>query len=223
MAKGDSRKEGSGLLAGLDEVGRGCVAGPMCIAAVAFPRDMPPIPGVTDSKQVSEKKRMELAPLIVKAASFVGLGWATPSFIDEHGMNVAWQAAAMEAVKGMDVDILLIDGQDPIYGYQGRQNPIIKGDAKHWQIGAASIVAKVSRDIHMIDMAEYYPEYNWPQNKGYGTKEHREAILRHGVCQYHRRSFLKKNRKIYEKWLKKEAAAKKKSKAAKWTSSSVQE
>jgi ribonuclease HII len=208
MPKGDSRKEEGGLLAGLDEVGRGCVAGPMCVAVVAFPRKMPPIGGVKDSKKVSEKKRMELAPKIVEAASFVGLGWVTPAFIDEHGMTKAWQTAAMEALEGLNADILLIDGRDRVYNYKGKQNPIIKGDEKHWQIGAASIVAKVSRDIHMIDMAVYYPEYNWAQNKGYGSKEHLAAILEHGVNQYHRKSFLKKNRKIVQKWLKKKNPAK---------------
>jgi len=188
------------LYAGLDEVGAGPLAGPLVIAVAAFPYDMAPIPGVTDSKKLTEKRRAELAPIIASQATFVGYGWASAQEIDDMKMSAAWQLAAYRALRGAPpLDILMVDGIREVDPYATKQVTIIKGDARVWQIGAASIVAKVARDVELMDMARYYPQYSWEKNKGYGTKEHLNLILAHGPCPYHRRSFLKKLKKQYDK------------------------
>lgn len=205
MRKEGSQKEASGLSAGLDEVGAGPVAGPLVIAVAVFPTDMDPIPGVTDSKKLTEERRAELAPIIASQATFVGYGWASAQEIDDMRMKAAWQLAAYRALEGAPViDHLYIDGVVEVDPYDGYQETVIKGDLKIWQVGAASIVAKVARDIELMDMAGYYPQYCWEKNKGYGTQEHRRLILAHGPCPYHRMSFLKKLKKQYDKAEKKE-------------------
>lgn len=195
MPKESSRREASGLLAGLDEVGMGCLAGPVCIAIVAFPASYPPIPGVKDSKKLSRKKREELAPIIVRAASYCGVGWCSPQIIDSHGLAYAWQQAAWMALEcAPEFDHLFIDGVRPVEGYIRAQSTHIKGEDKFWQIAAASIVAKVSRDRDMMEMAKIYPAYGWEKNSGYGSKTHLKQIRLAGVSPYHRVTFLKKMR-----------------------------
>jgi ribonuclease HII len=180
------------LKGGLDEVGRGCLAGPLCIAVVAFPSNYHPIPGVADSKKVPKHTREKLAPLIVKEASFFGIGWATPKFIDDYGMNAAWQYAAMEALRHAPEMELVVDGVDTVIGYTGRQKAVVKADDLHWVVSAASIVAKVLRDNEMVEMAEHHPIYGWEKNSGYGSAGHRKQILLGGPCYQHRMTFLKK-------------------------------
>lgn len=190
---GDSKKEASVLCGGLDEVGRGSLAGPLCVVVIAFPKGRLSIEGVRDSKKLSKKKREELAPIILKECSFFGQGWASPSFIDEHGISTAWTCACLDALKGAPENMLLIvDGIDYVRGYKGDQKPVIKADDKHWQVSAASIVAKVIRDRYMTEISEEHLDYLWFKNSGYGTKEHREKILELGPTPYHRMSFLKK-------------------------------
>jgi ribonuclease HII len=194
--KEDSTRETS-LVAGLDEVGMGSLAGPLTIAVVAFPLGMAPVEGVNDSKKLSRAKRSRLAPIIVEVASFVGLGWADNDMIDQHGIAYAWQHAAQIALRGLpDVTELMIDGLRRVDYYSGNQNTYVKGDARFWQIGAASIVAKVVRDNTMRDLAKSFPAYGWESNCGYGSKGHYKQIRLAGVSPFHRKSFLKKLRTI---------------------------
>ena len=192
MPRGDSRKEESVLRGGLDEVGRGCLAGPLTIAVVVFKDEHPKIPGVRDSKKLSKQKRELLAPRIYREAAFVGLGWVSASYIDEHGMNDAWQRAALLALEGAPTMELIVDGVDLVKGYKGSQTAVIKGDDKHWEVSAASIVAKVLRDREMAYMAKFYPAYGWESNSGYGTKGHQKQLRLAGPCFLHRKTFLKK-------------------------------
>lgn len=183
----------STLTAGLDEVGRGSWAGPLCLAVAVFKSDTPRVKGVKDSKKLSPRKREELVGPILKAAHFVGFGWAGPQYIDEHGLTAAWHAAALDALKLAPEDIhLIVDGRDEVKGYDGMQSAMEKADDLYYPVSAASIVAKVARDMDMVRMDKHYPGYLWNQNAGYGTKQHKEAIFDLGVTPYHRRSFLKK-------------------------------
>lgn len=193
MQKENSYEGVGGLLAGLDEVGLGCLAGPICIVVVAFPKDFPPIPGVKDSKKLSRKKREKLAPQILKAASFFGIGWSHPQLVDGVGIAKAWQHAANQALKGAPrFDCLYVDGMRRVKSYQGPEVVEPKGEDKWWQVAAASIVAKVSRDHDLREMASIYPGYGFEKHVGYGTKVHTKQILELGPCPYHRMSFLKK-------------------------------
>jgi ribonuclease HII len=193
MKKGDSNLRASDLKAGFDEVGIGALAGPGCCAVVVFPKNQTPIAGVKDSKKLTAKKREELAPRIVEEAVFVGVGWASAKVIDEWGMAEAWRRMALDALEGMPkVGELWIDGEREVRGYEGRQTTVVRGDSLLWVIGAASIVAKVARDLTMTELSESYPEYNFQSNAGYGTKEHIAAIQRVGLCLQHRKTFLRK-------------------------------
>lgn len=186
------------MSAGLDEVGMGCLAGPICAAVVVFPADAKPIPGVDDSKKLSFSKRMKLAPIIMREASFFGIGWAHPSVIDEMGVAEAWRRACLDALeRAPSFDLLKIDGNRRLEGFVGEQESYVKGDARFWHIGAASIVAKVARDIEMMGMHEHYPKYMWKKNMGYGSKDHLFALTQHGPTWYHRGRFL---RKVYRKY-----------------------
>jgi ribonuclease HII len=195
MLRQESSREATGLSAGLDEVGRGCLAGPMCVAVAAFPKGATPIPGVDDSKKLSFKKRMELAPIIMKEAVFFGIGWAHPTVIDEYGVTEAWQRACHDALEGAPhLNHLHVDGVIRVDNYIGAQTTYIKGDSLLWEISAASIVAKVIRDLDIIDMSPHYPAYKWEKNMGYGSQAHLDALFRLGPCSYHRGSYLKKVR-----------------------------
>ena len=181
------------MTAGLDEVGRGSWAGPLCLAVAVFKPGTPRVEGVKDSKKLSPRKREELVGPILKAAHFVGFGWASPQYIDEHGLTAAWHAAALDALKLAPEDIhLIVDGRDEVKGYDGMQSAMEKADDLYYPVSAASIVAKVARDMDMVRMDRHYPDYYFARNKGYGTKDHKEAIKRIGPCPLHRRSFLKK-------------------------------
>jgi len=189
----ESSREARGLSAGLDEVGMGCLAGPLCAAVVVFPEKAPAIPGVDDSKKLSFSTRMALAPIIMKEALFFGIGWSQPSVIDQEGLSEAWRRACLDALEGApEVELLRIDGNKRLNGFAGEQESFVKGDARFWHIGAASIIAKVARDLEMIGMSKHYPHYKWERNMGYGSKEHLEALFRLGPTRLHRGCFLKK-------------------------------
>ena len=183
--------EGEGLIAGVDEAGRGPLAGPVVAAAVILYPGAE-ILGINDSKQLSEKKREALYPEIVEKSMAVGVGIVGPGRIDEINILQATYEAMRKAVGTLcfQPDLLLVDAVT-IPGLDGiRQVPIIKGDAKSLSIGAASIVAKVTRDRIMREMDGIYPEYGFAGHKGYGTAAHVEALKTYGPCPIHRRSFI---------------------------------
>lgn len=177
-------------ICGIDEVGRGPLAGPVVAGAVILPKDCD-ILYINDSKKLSEKKREELYDIIMERAVAVGLGYSTPERIDEINILQATYEAMREAVSKLEPspDLLLNDAVT-IPQVNIRQVPIIKGDAKSISIGAASIVAKVTRDRLMVQYDEVYPEYGFASNKGYGAQTHIDALRQYGPCPIHRRSFI---------------------------------
>ena len=179
------------MICGIDEVGRGPLAGPVMAGAVILPKGCR-IHDINDSKKLSEKKRELLYDIIMKEAVAVGIGIVGPERIDEINILQATYEAMREAIKNLNVipDILLNDAVT-IPGVDIKQVPIIKGDAKSIIIGAASIVAKVTRDRYMIDIASKYPEYGFDSNKGYGSAAHIAAIKEFGPTPLHRRTFIK--------------------------------
>lgn len=179
-----------GYLCGIDEVGRGPLAGPVVAGAVILPKDCD-ILYLNDSKQLSEKKREELYDVIMEKAVSVGLGFSSPERIDEINILQATYEAMREAVSKLSVqpDVLLNDAVT-IPGLPMKQVPIIKGDAKSVSIAAASIVAKVTRDRMMVEYDTVFPEYGFASNKGYGAAAHIEALKKYGPCPIHRRSFI---------------------------------
>lgn len=180
-----------GYVCGIDEVGRGPLAGPVVAGAVILPKDCQ-ILYLNDSKQLSAKKREELYEVIMAEAVAVGLGFVGPERIDEINILQATYEAMREAVGKLGVvpDVLLNDAVT-IPGISIRQVPIIKGDAKSVSIAAASIVAKVTRDRLMEQYDGVFPEYGFASNKGYGAAAHIEALKKYGPTPIHRRSFLK--------------------------------
>lgn len=177
-------------ICGIDEVGRGPLAGPVVAGAVILPKDCD-ILYINDSKKLSEKKREELYDVIMEGAVAVGLGYSTPERIDEINILQATYEAMREAVSKLEtVPDLLLNDAVVIPEVNIRQIPIIKGDAKSISIGAASIVAKVTRDRLMVQYGEVYPEYGFASNKGYGAQTHIEALKKYGPCPIHRRSFI---------------------------------
>ena len=180
-----------GYICGIDEVGRGPLAGPVVAGAVILPKDCN-ILYINDSKKLSEKKREELYHIILEKAVCVGIGYATPERIDEINILQATYEAMREAISKLSVlpDILLNDAVT-IPGVSCKQIPIIKGDAKSISIGAASIIAKVTRDRLMVDYDTIYPEYGFASNKGYGASAHIEALKKYGPTPIHRKSFIK--------------------------------
>lgn len=179
------------LIAGIDEVGRGPLAGPVVTACVILPRDCE-ILYVNDSKKLSEKKREELFPEIMEKAVSVGIGICSQEEIDELNILQATYEAMRRAIKELNPvpDCILVDAVT-IPGISIRQVPIIKGDAKSVSIAAASIVAKVTRDRMMVELDKQYPGYGFASNKGYGSAEHIEALKKLGPCPIHRHSFIK--------------------------------
>ncbi|MCD7726539.1 MAG: ribonuclease HII [Clostridiales bacterium] len=177
-------------ICGIDEVGRGPLAGPVVAGAVILPKDCD-ILYINDSKKLSEKKREELYDVIMERAVSVGLGYVAPARIDEINILQATYEAMREAVSKLTVkpDLLLNDAVT-IPQVDIRQVPIIKGDAKSISIGAASIVAKVTRDRLMVQYDEVYPEYGFASNKGYGARAHIDALKKYGPCPIHRRTFI---------------------------------
>nr|WP_274237134.1 ribonuclease HII [Allobacillus halotolerans] len=183
------KSEGVQLIAGIDEVGRGPIAGPVVAAAVILPEDFY-LPGLTDSKKLSEKKRESFFELITDQAIAVGLGIVSPTEIDLMNIHQASLEAMKRAVHDLLIqpEHLLIDAMKlPEVDYE--QTSIIKGDAKSISIAAASVVAKVTRDRMMKDIACDYPGYGFEKHMGYGTKEHLEALKTLGSTPYHRKSF----------------------------------
>lgn len=177
---------------GVDEAGRGSLAGPVCAAAVILPEGVI-IDGVNDSKKLSEKKRESLFDVIREQALSYSIAYATVDEIEEINILNATMLAMRRAIDGLDIkaDYAMIDG-NKIPPIDIDAECIVKGDAKSMSIACASILAKVSRDRLLYKYAEEYPMYGFDKHKGYGTKAHREAILKYGPCPYHRKSFLKK-------------------------------
>lgn len=180
------------LICGVDEAGRGPLAGPVCAAAVILPRDLQ-IHGLTDSKKLTDKKRRELFPVIQQQAVAFGIGLASEQEIDEINILQATFLAMQRALDqlGVKPDLALIDGnRETDFGLPVKT--MVKGDSLSANIAAASILAKVTRDDIMIQLAQEYPEYGFEIHKGYGTKAHYAALAEHGPSAIHRRSFLKK-------------------------------
>lgn len=178
-------------ICGIDEVGRGPLAGPVVAGAVILPRDCQ-ILYLNDSKQLSEKKREELYEVIMENAVSTGLGFVSPERIDEINILQATYEAMRQAIGKLEKEPdLLLNDAVTIPGVEIRQVPIIKGDAKSVSIAAASIIAKVTRDRLMVQYDEIYPEYGFASNKGYGAAVHIEALKKYGPTPIHRRSFLK--------------------------------
>ncbi len=184
--------DGRRFVAGVDEAGRGPLAGPVYAAAVVL-KENDFIEGINDSKKLSKKKREELFDIICQRAEAYCICAADERRIDEINILNATFEAMAGAVNGLKpaADYVIIDGNQA-RGITVPHETMVKGDAKSASVAAASILAKVSRDRYMEKMAELYPEYGFERHSGYGTKEHREAILKYGVCPIHRRSFLKK-------------------------------
>ena len=185
-------EEGYKCVCGIDEAGRGPLCGPVCAAAVILPLDCE-IPGINDSKKLSEKKRDALYDIIIEKALSYSVFMVGPYVIDEINILQATFLAMRTCVENLDIkpDIALIDGNGKP-GLDIEERTVIKGDAKSVSIAAASILAKVTRDRYCLEMDKKYPEYAFAQHKGYGTKLHYEKIAEHGICEEHRRTFLKK-------------------------------
>jgi len=195
--------EGYRFVAGVDEVGRGPLAGPVVTAAVVLPEDFDVL-GVDDSKKLSEKRREELYDQILDRCLAYGIGMADHKVIDEINILQATKKAMKEAITACDlqlrvkeggaadarIDFVLIDAVT-LEGLDKPQHAVVKGDAKLLAIAAASIVAKVTRDRMMIEFAKEYPWYAFEKNKGYGTAAHYEGIRAHGTCPIHRMTFPK--------------------------------
>ncbi len=187
----EKKYESYGYICGIDEVGRGPLAGPVVAGAVILPKDTD-ILYINDSKKLSEKKREELYEVIMEKAVATGIGYASPERIDEINILQATYEAMREAIQNLAVapDILLNDAVT-IPKVTILQIPIIKGDAKSISIGAASIIAKVTRDRLMVEYDKLMPEYGFASNKGYGSKAHIEALKANGPSPIHRKSFIK--------------------------------
>ena len=179
-------------ICGVDEAGRGPLAGPVCAAAVILPADID-IPGLNDSKKLTDKKRRELFPVICEKAIAYGIAFADHTEIDEINILQATYLAMERAINALSVksDFALIDG-NRAKDFGLPLETIVGGDGRSASIAAASVLAKVTRDDYMLKMAESYPEYGFDIHKGYGTKAHYEALRQYGHCPIHRLSFLKK-------------------------------
>lgn len=177
-----------GIVAGMDEVGRGPLAGNVVTACVVMPEDSR-ILWVDDSKKLSETRREAVYDEIMQTALYIGIGMVTPEEIDAINILRATKKAMREAASQVPADVFLVDAVNGL-GLNGTEVPIIKGDACSYSIAAASIVAKVTRDHQMIELDKMYPEYGFARNKGYGTAEHIEALKKYGPCPFHRRSFI---------------------------------
>lgn len=183
---------GYGMICGVDEAGRGPLAGPVCAAAVILPPHLE-LPGLNDSKKLTDRKRRELFPVIKEQAVAYGIGLASHEEIDELNILQATFLAMQRAIDQLEgkADFALIDGnREKDFGLPVRS--VVKGDSLSANIAAASVLAKVTRDDIMLEMAKAYPEYGFEIHKGYGTRQHYAALREHGHCAIHRLSFLKK-------------------------------
>ena len=190
MREFENKYSDLGAVAGIDEAGRGPLAGPVVAAAVILPKDIF-LPFLNDSKKVTEKRRDVLFDQIKQEAIAYGIGIASNALIDEINILQATYEAMREAVSKLNKtpDILLVDAVH-IPGISIKQVGIVKGDAKSVNIAAASILAKVTRDRLMLEYDKIYPEYGFASNKGYGTAKHIEALKAYGACDIHRRTFI---------------------------------
>lgn len=179
-------------ICGIDEAGRGPLAGPVVVASVIMPKDSM-IEGINDSKKVSEKKREKLYDLILEEAISYGIGIINQSEIDEINILEATKKGLTTSIEEMAIkpDLILVDALNHIDTKGIPYEPIIKGDAKVYSIAAASIIAKVTRDRIMRQWDEIYPQYGFAKHKGYGTSAHITAIKEYGLCPLHRKSFTK--------------------------------
>lgn len=186
-------ERGASSLAGVDEVGRGPLAGPVVAAAVILPRDAAGLEGVRDSKALSPARRAELYRAIRARAVAVGVGSASPEEITEHNILQATFLAMRRALSDMGTrpDRLLVDGDKALPGWDGPQEALVRGDARSLCVAAASVVAKVVRDRWMGRLDVRHPGYGFARHKGYGTSDHYEALARLGVSREHRPTFLK--------------------------------
>lgn len=179
--------QGHFLIGGMDEAGRGPLAGPVVAAVVVLSK---PILGLRDSKKLSERRREELFHCIKEDALAYGIGWASHQEIDELNVLEATKLAMKRALNKMDIqlDALLLDG-NPLH-LHSHEVALVGGDDLSNEIAAASILAKVTRDHWMMEMDSFYPAYGFSKHKGYGTREHMDALLTYGPCELHRKSFL---------------------------------
>lgn len=188
--------EKGGNIVGVDEAGRGPLAGPVVAAAVRLKSYCDRLQEINDSKKLTEKKREKLFD-IINECFYVGVGISTVEEIDSLNILNATFLAMRRAIENLKLDknedvLVLVDGNFTIREYNGKQEAVIKGDAKSLSIAAASIIAKVTRDRMMVAESDKYPEYHFEKHKGYGTKAHREAILTYGPLDIHRKTFLTK-------------------------------
>lgn len=184
--------KGVKLICGVDEAGRGPLAGPVCAAAVILPPNAE-IPGLNDSKKLSDKKRRELYPIIKEQAIAYGIAFADHAEIDEINILQATYLAMERAINQLSVkpELALIDG-NRAKDFGIPVQTVVHGDSLSASIAAASVLAKVTRDDYMLEMAEKYPGYDFEVHKGYGTKAHYAALTKLGACPIHRMTFLKK-------------------------------
>ena len=188
----DAMKNGYKYICGVDEAGRGPLAGPVCAAAVILPYGCQ-IEGLNDSKKLSEKKREQLYDIITEKSVAYSVAFGTLEEIEEYNILEATFLAMNRAIEGLAVpaDFALVDGNRAPKGIKIPCATVVKGDGKSASIAAASILAKVTRDRLLLEYDQKYPQYNFKKHKGYGTKEHYDAIKTYGVCEVHRLSFLK--------------------------------
>ncbi|MCB9228081.1 MAG: ribonuclease HII [Deltaproteobacteria bacterium] len=185
-------------LTGIDEVGRGCIAGPVYAAAVILDYerlkqlDSSARNLIRDSKTLSAAQRSKIAPKITEELALdFSIGWSSSEEIERQGIVAATFGAMLKALQSLSVpsDYLMIDGQRPLAGYSGKQEWVIRGDQTCYNIAAASILAKVARDQFMAEQAILYPDYGFNTHVGYGTAKHLEAIRKNGICPLHRKNF----------------------------------
>ena len=180
---------GVNRICGVDEAGRGPLAGPVCAAAVILPKGLE-IPGLNDSKKLTDKKRRELYPIICREAVAYGIAMVDEKTIDEINILQATYLAMGKAISQLSVapELALVDG-NRAGDFGVPVKTVVKGDSRSANIAAASVLAKVTRDVFMEEMAQKYPQYAFEVHKGYGTKEHREALAKLGPCPLHRLDF----------------------------------
>ncbi len=184
------RGKGFNKIIGLDEVGRGSFAGPLVAAAVILPENFD-ITGINDSKLLTRKKREQLSNYILKKVNNYSISEVSVEYINKYGIGIATHRAFLNCLKKMEgkFDFVLVDGFEIKNFDKNKQKHIIHGDRLSYSIAAASIIAKVYRDNLMLKLHNKYPHYFFNENKGYGTKKHREALKKHGLSKIHRTSF----------------------------------
>ncbi len=171
------------MLLGIDEAGRGCIAGPLCVAGAILHTS---VKDLTDSKKLSEKKREELFPLIQQNSTY-HIVFKSADEVDKKGISVCMKESLQEILQTLKYDEVIFDG-NTAFGVSGLQT-MVKADLKVPEVSAASILAKVSRDRYMREISKKYPKYGFEKHKGYGTKAHREVLAEFGLCKEHRKSF----------------------------------